>query len=120
MSNHLHLIAGCRDDYRLSDALRDFKKYTAKQIVEAIAANERESRKRWLMWLFKPEQEISFWQPDNHAKEISRVEFFRQKLEYIHQNPVRAGLVDREDAWTYSSARNFFGKTGLLELVDFN
>src|SRR5687768_11321498 len=61
MSNHLHIIASTRDGFNLSDTLRDFKKYTATQVVKAIEANNRESRKNWLLWLFKKDSSITFW-----------------------------------------------------------
>ena len=54
MSNHIHLIISCREGFNLSDVLRDFKKYTATQVVEFISENKLESRRSWLMWLFKP------------------------------------------------------------------
>ena len=39
-----------------------------------------------------------------------------QKLEYIHQNPVKRGYVDESADWRYSSARNYNGKVGLIEV----
>ena len=119
MSNHIHLILSCKDGFNLSDTLRDFKKYTSTQIVTAIENNPNESRKSWLMWLLKQDGKISFWQPDNHAEEVRTVDFFRQKLNYIHFNPVKAGMTDKEEAYIYSSARNFYGGIGLLALSDF-
>src|ERR1039458_8568890 len=53
MSNHLHAIVSCREGFDLSDTLRDFKKFTSTQIVEAIENNPKESRKNWLVWLLK-------------------------------------------------------------------
>jgi len=46
MSNHIHLIISCNDDFELSHTLRDFKKFTSSQIVDAIEKNNRESRKK--------------------------------------------------------------------------
>jgi len=40
----------------------------------------------------------------------------RQKLNYIHQNPVKRGYVDQEEHWRYSSARNYLGQAGLIEI----
>ena len=48
MSNHLHLITHSKEPFQLSDTLRDFKKYTAKQIIETIQS-PKESRKDWLL-----------------------------------------------------------------------
>jgi len=120
MSNHLHLIVSCSGNFRLSDVLRDFKKFTSTQIVNAIEQNKAESRRNWLLWLFRHKGEITFWQPDNHPKEVTTSSFFLQKLNYIHQNPVRAGLVDREEAWVYSSAKDFYRMKGLLNLSYFD
>ncbi|MBS1587405.1 MAG: transposase [Bacteroidetes bacterium] len=77
MSNHLHMIAACTGGHELSDTLRDFKKYTASKIVEAIENNKQESRKSWLLWLLKQDGNITFWQPGNHP-------------ELIHSRPFRS------------------------------
>lgn len=116
MSNHIHLIISCKEGYNLSDVLRDFKKYTATQIVQAIEDNPRESRKSWLLWLLKQGENISFWQKDNHAEEITTSAFYNTKLDYIHQNPVRAGIVGKEEEYIYSSARMLYTGQGLLDL----
>ena len=69
MTNHVHLIIGS-DEQNLSDILRDFKKYTATQIVKAIANNEKESRKQWLLWLLNKGDSICFWEEGYHGEEI--------------------------------------------------
>jgi putative transposase len=104
MTNHVHLIAACSGVHRMSDFVRDFKKYTSKQIVKAIEENLQESRKRWLLNIFCHQNGITFWQADNHAVEIASKKFFDQKLNYLHQNPVRAGYVYNEQDWALSSA----------------
>lgn len=119
MSNHMHLIVSCKEPNRLSDIIRDFKKYTAAQVVRAIEENTWESRRSWLLWIFKSNDAITFWQPDNHAKEITTKVFFLEKLHYIHENPVRAGLVAKAEHWEYSSAGDFQGMKGKLRLTDY-
>lgn len=69
MSNHIHLIIQSSQT-PLSDIIRDFKKFTATKIVNAIRENPRESRKRWLLWLFKKEDKIWFWEEGYHGEEI--------------------------------------------------
>ena len=54
MSNHLHLIASAKN-HDLSDVLRDYKKFTSKQIVAAIERNQKESRKDWMLEIFRHE-----------------------------------------------------------------
>ena len=116
MSNHLHIIYSCREGFDLSDTLRDFKKFTSTNIVAAIENNQRESRKNWMLWLLRQNGEIQFWRPGNHPEEIHSADFFRQKLNYIHQNPVRAGIVEKEEEYRYSSATDFYKRKGLLDL----
>jgi putative transposase len=125
MSNHLHLIASA-ENHDLSDILRDFKKFTSKKILSAIETNRRESRKEWMMEIFKKAGESNsrnktyqFWRQDNHPEELYSSKFIFQKMNYTHNNPVRAGLVERPEHYLYSSARDYFHrkKCGLLDLI---
>ena len=106
MTNHIHLIVGTQKD-NLSDIIRDFKKFTASKIITAIAENTKESRKTWLLWLLKKDNEISFWQEGYHAEEITGLNFFNVKQDYIHFNPVRAGMIEKEEEYLYSFADRF-------------
>lgn len=122
MSNHIHLIVQATDG-RLSDLIRDFKKYTAKTILEKIQS-EPESRREWMLELFKKATEThsrnknhQFWQYGNHAEEIYSEKFMWSKLDYIHLNPVRAGIVDRASHYRYSSASNYVNNEGLVAIV---
>jgi REP element-mobilizing transposase RayT len=89
MSNHVHLILRS-DKNKLSDIIRDFKKFTSTKIVKLIEENKKESRRSWLLWLFKKEDKIWFWEEGYHGEEITTPDFFETKLNYIHLNPVRA------------------------------
>ena len=116
MTNHIHLIISSKGG-NLSDIIRDFKKFTATKITEAIKANSKESRKSWLLWLLKKEGSIMFWEEGYHAEEIVSNEFYKTKLNYIHLNPVRAGFVIKEEEYLYSSWADHYGmRKGLLEL----
>lgn len=119
MSNHCHLIIRT-EELKLSDVIRDFKKHTSKKIVEAIASNENESRRRWMLWLLKKEEHIWFWEEGYHGEEIWSRDFFDSKANYIHLNPVRAGIVEKEEDYVLSSCCDFYGtRKGLLELEPF-
>ncbi len=119
MSNHCHFIFDSTN-IKLSDIIRDLKKFTAKKIFDAIENNEKESRKRWLMWLLKKDNKIWFWEEGYHGEEIWTKEFFEVKLNYIHQNPVKAGIVEKEEEYIWSSASDYFGnRKGPLKLVEF-
>ena len=124
MSNHVHLAVAAQD-HNLSDILRDFKKYTAKQVIQAIAGNVQESRKEWMLEVFKRQgalnsrnTENQFWRQDNQPKEMYSEGFIKQKLDYIHNNPVAEGIVDKAEEYLYSSARDYYygKKQGLLEI----
>lgn len=124
MSNHLHLLAEADEGKNLSDILRDFKKFTSKTILQEIAENQLESRKKWLLSEFefagKYDNKIKsykFWQDGNEAKEIHTTNFMEQKLEYIHENPVKAEIVDEAIQYRYSSARDYAGEPGLINVV---
>ena len=122
MSNHLHLLAAADDGFKLSDILRDMKKFTSKQIVTAIQF-EIESRKEWMLYRYQYAgkfkmnvRDYKFWQDGNHAEECFNYDFAKTKLDYIHQNPVRAMIVEEAEHYLFSSARNYAGLKSLLEV----
>ena len=124
MSNHLHMVAEADEGHHLSDILRDFKKFTSKAIVNEIQDNPEESRKKWMLNEFafagKYKSNIKnykFWQDGNDAKEIQTTKFLEQKVEYIHENPVKAEIVENAVDYVYSSAMNYAGEVGLLDVV---
>ena len=123
MPNHLHMIVRADGVPTLSDILRDFKKFTAKAIIKQIKENP-ESHKKYMISYFedtgKPLKRIKkykFWQDGNQAKEITNNKMFYQKLEYIHNNPVRKFIVSKPEDYIYSSARNYAELDSLLEIV---
>jgi putative transposase len=119
MTNHLHLIVSSKAN-NLSDVIRDYKKHTAKKIMAAIENNLNESRKSWLLWLLKKEGHIWFWNEGYHGEEVRTKLFFDSKVDYIHANPVRAGIVEKEEEYLFSSCGDFYGtRKGLLELTVF-
>jgi hypothetical protein len=76
-----------------------------------IGRDLQESRREWLVYLFryfaKPlnsNLEHKLWKPGNHPQEIYSREFHEQKEDYIHYNPVEAGLVTDPQYYRYSSA----------------
>ena len=108
MPSHIHAIMQAEN---LSDVIRDFKAFTAKAIIKQIQENEQESRKDWLLHLFryhakyqKQNEEFQFWQKTNHPIILDNAEIFQQKANYIWQNPVVAGYVTDAESWRYSSA----------------
>lgn len=123
MSNHIHLIASVDEGCSISDFVRDCKKFTSKQILEDIENSGTESRRDWMLHQFKyyasrhTRNEIyQLWEHDNHFIELSSAVFTQQKIDYIHQNPVNAGLVYRAEDYIYSSASNYAGIDQVTEV----
>jgi putative transposase len=122
MSNHLHMIAAASGEDTLSDILRDFKKFTSKTIIDTIKEIP-ESRRDWMLNLFwyagKNNNKIKYfkvWQDGNDAKEIHTTPFLDEKMNYIHYNPVRLELVANPEEYLYSSAKDYSGEKGLINI----
>jgi REP element-mobilizing transposase RayT len=122
MSNHIHLVVQS-DVGGLSNLLRDFKKFTTKNILEKIQT-EPESRREWMLERFQKATEshsrnknYQFWQYGNHPEEIYSNKFMWSKLDYIHLNHVRAGIVNKASEYIYSSASNYVFDEGLLQIT---
>jgi putative transposase len=123
MSNHVHMIVKAKEGYVLPDIIRDFKKFTSKRITKAIEDNIQESRKEWMLAIFKNagvynsnNKEYQFWQQHNRPIEIYSPAVISQKVDYIHYNPVEAGIVEQPEQYLYSSAKDFNEEKGLLKL----
>ena len=97
MLNHIHLIATAPD---MIAFIRDFKKFTSKEMHKSIIANEPD-----VMALFeKDEVGFEFWAKTNMPKAIESEGYLLQKISYIQDNPVRKQYVDRPEDWAWSSA----------------
>jgi REP element-mobilizing transposase RayT len=122
MSNHIHLIARSEKG-ELSGTIRDFKSYTSKRIIQRITEGP-ESRSGWMLNLFKCAAEkhqrntlYQVWTHENHAVELVSNVFVWEKLEYLHNNPVRNGIVKNIWEYRYSSALNYADMEGELEVI---
>ena len=121
MSNHIHIL--CRSNIEdLSGTVRDFKSFTSKQFID-ILKSKKESRRDWMDMVFKyhakykKEQNHQIWTHENHAEHIYSQKFIEQKVNYIHQNPVRAGIVNQVEDYVYSSAQNYADEDGLIDVI---
>jgi len=125
MTNHIHLICRAKEGFQLSGILRDFKRHTAKNILQSMQ-DESESRQEWLLSLLeeagsknRKNKKFQIWRQDNHPVEIYSAELFKQKLNYIHNNPVEEGFVSVPEDYLYSSARNYSDRATVME-IDYN
>ena len=123
MSSHLHLLCKATDGFILSDVIRDFKKFTSKKIITTII-EEPESRREWLLDYFskatehlKRDQQYKVWQDGYHAEHIYSNSFIKQKINYIHSNPVKEKIVTLPEDYYFSSARNYAGLDWEIEVV---
>ncbi len=124
MPNHVHFIFRSSEE-KPSELLRDFKKHTSKKVIQSIIDNPQESRKEWLLWMFKRAgskqsniDKHQFWQHHNKPIELWSNNVIKQKIDYIHSNPVVSGFVTNPIDWKYSSARNFNGDHTILRTND--
>jgi len=124
MSNHIHLVITTKsDDGNISDIIRDFKKHTSKEITKAIQLIP-ESRKEWLLNAMSKEAKrigratyYKLWKDDNHAITIDgKIVGIKDRINYVHDNPVRNGLVEEQWNYVYSSAKDYQGKKGLVNI----
>ena len=117
LENHLHMVASAPF---LSNVVKSFKMYTARHILDVLEANGAKVLLRQMRALkrhHKTESDYQVWQEGSKPKQILSDEMTEQKLDYTHQNPVKRGYVDDPTHWRYSSARNYQGMAGLIDVV---
>ena len=118
MENHLHMIASSENG--LADVVGRFKSFTARKIIDLLVGRQEKfmlRQFRHAKLAHKKDRMHQFWQEGNHPVLMQNDEIMRQKAEYVHYNPVRRGYVDDPVHWRYSSARNYSGMEGLLEVT---
>ncbi|MEW8396300.1 MAG: transposase, partial [Candidatus Thiodiazotropha sp.] len=117
LENHLHMVV---QSSNLNRDMARFKSYTSRQLLAYLA--EHNARRFLDQLVFykkahKSDRQYQFWQEGFHPEWIENDVMMRQKIEYIHQNPVERGYVDLAEHWRYSSARDYSGVGGLIEVV---
>ena len=122
MTSHAHMIIGSKER-SLDLIVGEMKSYTSTQMRKLIKENPEESRKDWMIQMMEDagkkngnNKDWQFWQQNNHPLAIKDQAMFDKMLTYIHDNPVVAGFVGSPEDWKYSSAGDFCGKKGLIEL----
>ena len=122
MTNHVHMIISSNKD-ELWSIMRDMKSFTSTTLKKTIQENQHESRKKWMLKMFRNtgqennnNNEFQFWQQHNHPILLNSNYLIEQKLDYIHNNPVKAGFVDEQENYIYSSACDYVGTKGLIDI----
>lgn len=120
MLDHIHLLLYPEKEVAISDFMRDFKRFTSGRITrQAKIEGNAEWIKAFETAGTETERaEFKVWQDSFWEQTIYSEEFLKQKLDYIHMNPVRAGLVDSAAEYPYSSARNYYLNNNQLIEID--
>jgi putative transposase len=116
LENHLHAVAQAP---RLPDTWREFKSFTARRLIDLLEEHRAKPLLERLHLALKAERSDrghQLWQEGSHPQCIQGEEMLRQKLDYIHNNPVKRGFVDEPEHWRWSSARNDAGREGMIEV----
>jgi putative transposase len=113
MPSHLHAILWPAAGVHLSDVLRDFKRHSSRQ----ISSTARLLGERGYLSAFSTARKLGrkadrstfkVWQDGFHPEAIYSNAFAEQKINYIHQNPVRAGFAKTILDWAYTSAHAYY------------
>ncbi len=120
MPSHIHLIFAMPEGESISDLMRDFKKYTSTKVRQQLEKEGRHSALKCLRANAhgKKNQVFKLWMDRFDDLVIDQEETLGVKLEYIHNNPVKAGLVEEAEEWEFSSARNYaFGDHHIIDVA---
>ena len=109
MPDHIHLLLWPLNETSISDFMRDFKTFTAKRLIRQAQVEQNQA---WLTHFTQAGQETGrsehkVWQDAYWEVELFSDKFVRQKLNYMHRNPLRAGLFTNPEDYPYSSYRNY-------------
>jgi len=119
MPSHLHIIIAFPGENGLSAAIRDFKKYSAYRLRKLLEVN---GYLETLESLRNPDgrtRQFQVWESRFDDVIIYSRRVLETKINYVQNNPVRAGLCSAPSDWPYSSARDYAGRRSALEVDPF-
>jgi putative transposase len=96
-----------------------FKSFTARKIIDTLKQRNAAmllKRLHYAKLAHKQDRDYQFWQEGVYAELIFSEAMMREKLDYIHNNPVKRSYVNLPEHWRYSSASHYTGQTGLMEI----
>jgi putative transposase len=106
MDNHQHLIWQMLGDHKRDDVQRDFLKFTSQQIIKCLRNDNSPLLQE--LYVGSKDRKHQVWERDPLSIPLISENFFMQKLEYIHKNPVAAGICRYPEEYTYSSAAFYY------------
>ncbi len=115
MSNHVHIIWQPLQNFTPSQVHTTFTSFTSKEIIKLLSIHNPELSKT--MEVNKYDRTIQVWKRRSLSIELFTEKTFIQKLEYIHDNPVRAGLVKYPEEYVYSSARFYNDGIDIFKMI---
>ena len=115
MNNHIHLIWQAMNDFTPSAIQASFMKYTAQQIKRSLVKDKPDMLANFKV--NKYDREYQIWKREPLGVELITESMFIQKLEYIHYNPVSAGLCSVPEEYYYSSAKFYFDGTDNFKML---
>ncbi len=116
LENHMHFILQSK---QLDKSIARFKSFTARKLIDYLVENRAYTLIEQLAYYkkaHKKDRAYQFWQEGVHPELKSGEDMMRQKIEYIHYNPVKRGYVEKPEHWRYSSAQNYAGQAGLIQV----
>lgn len=118
MPTHVHAILfdADSDADRLLRTVASLRKYRGRKLSDYVT-EQLPAFDRVLRQAAGPDRERQFWQPSRHPEAIHSQGFWRQKLDYLHDNPCRKGLVRQPDHWRYSSAAYWMGISSESDVI---
>lgn len=125
MTHHLQLLAQAGNGSSIAELEKEYKAFTTKKILEAIDT-EPDRKKDWMLKRFENFSNLpgflkkyNVWQDGNHTMPIdmNKSDLLLEHVEAIHHHPVRDKVVDLATEYLYSSARDYSGFKGLVNIV---
>lgn len=110
MPSHIHLLLGFKEIEKLSKVIQQFKSLSTRQLRPLLPPN--------LIEVFHRNGRFQFWKPRFDEVIIWSEKQFRIKVDYIHRNPVKAGLADKIADYPFSSAGDWLSDRPGLVPVD--
>jgi putative transposase len=119
MPNHFHMIISMEEPRNIPNVIRDMKRHISQEITSCLTSLESHKNLSWVKQ-FHGNKINKVWQEGYHPKAILSEKMFNQKLEYIHNNPILKGFVEKPEYWKYSSARNYMNDDHSIIKLDID
>ena len=99
--------------------MQKFKSYTAYELLKLLQKNNAQTLLQQLSFhkkAHRTESTYQVWEEGFHPKLIQSDSMMKEKIEYIHHNPVKRGYIEEAEHWRYSSAKDYAGLDGILKV----